>query len=321
MGERRSGLFRGRFARGATARGLGRDLSAVAGFRRTAEEGRGVAHFAVFAAQDGRAFIHLGDGLRLLDGGGGFALLVAVAARAVVAVSPAVAAAFALRTVLTGTIIAGTIVTRPVVSGTIIAGTVVTRAVVTGTVAVLVAVTLLAVAGTIVALAVALLLAVAALVAIALLAVAGTIVTLAVVTLALFLAFALAAVFGGLFDALGAALFGIGLEVDVKAGGLVVAAEDFAGRTLRLHGAQGAEVVFGVLQVVLGENPVPGRGSIAGELLVALEDALGGAADLDVVGSVRLEGAVGVVLRLAPTAAAIAAALTLHALEISHECS
>ena len=316
MGERRSGLFRGRFARGAAARGLGRDLSAVAGFRRTAEEGRGVAHFAVFAAQDGRAFIHLGDGLRLLDGGGGFALLVAVAARAVVAVSPAVAAAFALRTVLTGTI-----VTRPVVSGTIIAGTVVTRAVVTGTVAVLVAVTLLAVPGTIVALAVALLLAVAALVAIALLAVAGTIVTLAVVTLALFLAFALAAVFGGLFDALGAALFGIGLEVDVKAGGLVVAAEDFAGRTLRLHGAQRAEVVFGVLQVVLGENPVPGRRSIAGELLVALEDALGGAADLDVVGSVGLEGAVGVVLWLAPTAAAIAAALTLHALEISHECS
>ena len=42
------------------------------------------------------------------------------------------------------------------------------------------------------------------------------------------------------------------LEVDVVAGGELIAAEDLGRRPLRLEGAQQAEVMFGVLQVVLG---------------------------------------------------------------------
>src|SRR5207302_10094184 len=77
---------------------------------------------------------------------------------------------------------------------------------------------------------------------------------------------------------LGAALV---LEIDVEAGGELVAAENLAGRTLRLDGAQQAELVFGVLQVVLGEHPVAGRVRVTGQLLVLLEHVLGVAADLD----------------------------------------
>ncbi len=119
--------------------------------------------------------------------------------------------------------------------------------------------------------------------------------------------------------------FGLGLsafvlEIDVVARGELIAAEDLGGRALRLQGAQEAEVVFRVLQVVLGENPVTGRAGVAGQLLVLLEDVLGVAPDLHAVGAVRIERAVRV-LRLVPaatTAAAIATALALHTLEISH---
>ena len=81
--------------------------------------------------------------------------------------------------------------------------------------------------------------------------------------------------------------------------------------------------MFGVLQIVLGENPIAAGGRIAGQLLIFLVDALGGAADLDALGAIGVEGAVGVVLLLAAviTAAAgtaIASALALHALEITH---
>ena len=92
-------------------------------------------------------------------------------------------------------------------------------------------------------------------------------------------------------------------------------------RAQRLHGAHDAEIVLGVLQIVLGQHPVAGRLRVAGELLVLFVDVLGGAAHLDAVGAVGIERPVGVVLRLAasaPAAAAVAVALTLHALEISH---
>ena len=117
------------------------------------------------------------------------------------------------------------------------------------------------------------------------------------------------------------------LEVDVVAGGELVAAEDLGRRPLRLEGAQQAEVMFGVLQVVLGQHPVAGGRRVPRQLLVLFENRLGVAADLHAVRTVRIEGPVGVLLlRLAAasaaaaaaTAAATAAALTLHALEISH---
>ena len=159
-------------------------------------------------------------------------------------------------------------------------------------------------------------------------AVAITIFLAAILT-ALVLALALAGFaallgrrFGGLrFHRLAAALV---LEVDVDARGEGVTADDLGRGALGLHGAQHPEIVLGVLQVILGQHPVARRRRIAGELLVLLEDVLGVAADLDAVGSVGIEGPVGVVLRLTATdaataaAAAITAALPFHALEISH---
>ena len=53
-----------------------------------------------------------------------------------------------------------------------------------------------------------------------------------------------------------AALAALVLEVDVVAGRELVAADDLADRPLRLHGAQDAEVVLGVLQVVLRQHAV-----------------------------------------------------------------
>jgi hypothetical protein len=82
--------------------------------------------------------------------------------------------------------------------------------------------------------------------------------------------------------------------------------------------------VFGVLEVVLTQHPVAGRVRITGQLLILLEDVLRVAAHLHAVGTVRIEGSIGVVrLRLAATAAPattapIAPALALHTLEISH---
>jgi hypothetical protein len=234
--------------------------------------------------------------------------LVAAFARAVFPVAAAVAveavavAAFALRAVALRTVI-----TRAVaLLLTVIAGTIITRTIIA----------LAIVAGTVVLLAVAGFVAVARLAIIAL----ALVVPLALVVALAFRAFA--ALVRGLLFAAAVVFRRLGLEVDVEAGGILVAAEDLRDRPVRLHGAKGAEVVFGVLQVVLREHPVAGRRRVAGELLVALEDGLGGAADLHIVRSVRLERAIGVVLGLAPAAtAAIAAALTLHTLEISHICS
>jgi hypothetical protein len=129
--------------------------------------------------------------------------------------------------------------------------------------------------------------------------------------------------FGGL--ALG--LLGGGafvLEIDVEAGDELVAADDVGHRALRLHGAHDPEIVLGVLQVVLGQDPVAGRLGVAGELLVLLINVLGGAAHLHAVGPVRIERPVYVVLRLAAAAATaattvtVAVTLALYTFEISH---
>ena len=78
------------------------------------------------------------------------------------------------------------------------------------------------------------------------------------------------------------------LEIDVIALVGQFARGDLADRPLRLQGAQDAEIVFGVLEVVLGQNPVTRRTGVAGQLLVALVDGLGVAADLDVLGTLRV---------------------------------
>lgn len=127
---------------------------------------------------------------------------------------------------------------------------------------------------------------------------------------------------GGLVGGLGLGLGAFVLEIDIEAGGELIAAEEFRGGPVRLHGAQQAEVVFGVLQIVLGQNPVAAGRGVARELLVLFKDELGAAAHLDPFGAVGIEGPVGVLLLgLAPAAAAaaaVAAALALHSLEISH---
>ena len=112
------------------------------------------------------------------------------------------------------------------------------------------------------------------------------------------------------------------LEIDVIALVGQFARGDLADRPLRLEGAQDAEIVFGVLEVVLGQNPVARRTGVAGQLLVALVDGLGVAADLDVLGTLRVPRTVGVrrigIAATAATGFPVATALTLHALEISH---
>ena len=129
---------------------------------------------------------------------------------------------------------------------------------------------------------------------------------------------------GGQIGSLGLCLGAFVLEIDVEAGGKVVAAKNFAGRPGRLHGAQQAEIVFGVLEIVLSKNAVAGRRGVTGELLIFLEDVLGVATHFRPFGAVGIERPVGVLgLRLAAAAtpaatAAIAAALTLHTFEISH---
>ena len=113
------------------------------------------------------------------------------------------------------------------------------------------------------------------------------------------------------------------LEVDVVARRELVSAQDLAGRAARLNRPQQAEIVFGVLQIVLAQHTVSGRVRVARELLVFLENELRIAAHLDPFGAVGIEGAVGVLCRLAASAtitatAAVAPTLALHTFEISH---
>src|SRR6185312_14264253 len=159
-------------------------------------------------------------------------------------------------------------------------------------------------------------------VALAVLALAA-VVALALVALPRPLALALLTAIGLRLRRLLGRLAALILEVDVVAGRELVATDDLADRTLRLHGAQDPEVVLGVLQVVLRQHAVAGRRGVARQLLVLFVDVLGCAAHLHAVRPVRIERAVGVVLGLAAaaTTTATAVALTLHPLEISHAWS
>jgi hypothetical protein len=125
--------------------------------------------------------------------------------------------------------------------------------------------------------------------------------------------------FGLGFDRLGLeALARLVLEIDVKAGVELVAADDLGGGPGGLHGPDQAEIVLCVLQEVLGEDAVTSGARVPRELLVLFVDDLGASANLDAFRPIGLYGPVGVVLLRLAYRAAIATALTLHALEISH---
>jgi hypothetical protein len=108
------------------------------------------------------------------------------------------------------------------------------------------------------------------------------------------------------------------LEIDVKAGVELVAPDDLGGRPIGLHGPDQAEIVLCVLQKVLGQDAVTGGTCVPRELLVLFVDDLGASANLDAFRPIGLYRPVGVVLLRLAYRAAIATALTLHALEISH---
>jgi hypothetical protein len=96
-------------------------------------------------------------------------------------------------------------------------------------------------------------------------------------------------------------------------------ADDVGRGPIRLHGAQDAEIVLGVLQVVLGQHPVARDGRVTRQLLVLFEDAWAAPRTLTPSGPFESNARLALcLLRLAAAAAAIAAALTLHTLEISH---
>jgi hypothetical protein len=108
------------------------------------------------------------------------------------------------------------------------------------------------------------------------------------------------------------------LKIDVKAGVELVAADDLGGGSIGLHGPDQAEIVLCVLQEVLGQDAVTGGTRVPRELLVLFVDDLGASANLDAFRPIGLHGPVGIVLLRLAYRAAIATALTLHALEISH---
>jgi hypothetical protein len=115
------------------------------------------------------------------------------------------------------------------------------------------------------------------------------------------------------------------LEIDVVSGHELVAADNLGERPLGLHGPHQPEVVFGVLEVVFRKHAITGSLGVTGQLLIFFIDVLRRAADLHALGTIGVKSAVGVVLGLtaatttaATTAIAVAAALPLHSLEISH---
>src|SRR5690606_26341480 len=78
------------------------------------------------------------------------------------------------------------------------------------------------------------------------------------------------------------------LEVDVEPLTGQFALSDLADRALRLKRAQDAEIVFGVLGVVLGQNAVARGCGVARQLHIAFVDGLGVATDLDVLRTLRV---------------------------------
>jgi hypothetical protein len=302
-----------------------------------------VALAAIGVAQDGAAaFFDLGTVFAnaFLAGRALFTLRTVLALRAIFALGAVFAGTLVADPIFAGTLlIPRTIVALAIFPGAILAGalliprTIIARAIFAGPIGVPV--------GTVFAPAIALLAVLIveitrAIIALAILArplIAGPVITLTIFagTVALpgrafaALGFGLGIVQlgfgGGLIGGLGLGLGALIFEVDVEAGGELVANQEFGGGPVRLHGAQQAEVVFGVLQIVLRQDAVAGCRRVARQLLVLFEDVLGGAAHLDPFGAVGIEGPVGVLLLgLAPaaSAAAVAPALALHSLEISH---
>ena len=241
------------------------------------------------------------------------------ARRAVVAVPSrkpvTVAGAIIAGAIIAGAIIAGTVVTWTVVTGSVVPRPVITRAVVTRTVIAGAIAAAVAVSWAVVAIAVTPFKPVAAFTGpIALEAVTLTLPLAVLTVLRLWLDFR-----GFNLDKrLGAALV---LEIDVVAGSEGVAPDDVADRPGRLGGADQAEIMFGVLQIILRQHPVTAAGRVARQLLVLVKYVLSIAANLDPLGTIGIERTVGVVLlRFAAAAAtaAITAALPFHTLEVSH---
>ena len=249
---------------------------------------------------------------------------------------PVIAGTVVSGPVIPGTVISGTVVSGPVIPGTVISGTVISGAIIAGPVIAGPVVAGTIITGAVVAPAVA--------ASLALLPVARfKPVARSVVTVESWAIVArpLAALGrpaicglgalgrcgadrGGCVRRLGLRLSGLVLKIDIESGREVVASQDFAGRSGRLHGAQQAEVVLGVLQIVFAQHAITGSRGVPGELLILFEDGLRVAAHLDAFRAVGVKRSVGVLrLGFAATAAtaaaaAIASALTLHTLEISH---
>ena len=278
---------------------------------------------------------HGAPGLRRFDGlcrdsRGRLALGAVRTVAAILAVIALAARLLATHVVALG---AGSVIARPVVTGAIIPRTIVTWAIITISVAIPIAVVVaaktLAIPGPVVARTV----------------VTGTIIAVAVLTGAIIPWAILArlpistvartvliadlAILGGITGGGGGlvsgqrlSLTGLVLEIDVVAGREVVPAENLACRPVRLDGAQEAEIVFGVLEVVFPQDPVAGGVGVSRQLLVFFKDVLRVAPHLHALGAVGIEGPVGVLRGLhiaaAAAAASIAPTLALHTLEISH---
>ena len=78
----------------------------------------------------------------------------------------------------------------------------------------------------------------------------------------------------------------------------LIATDDLGHRTIGLNGTNNPEVMFRMLQIILGQNAITGRRGVACELLIFLKNGLGWAAHFDVLRPIGLEGSVGIMLRL-----------------------
>jgi hypothetical protein len=269
------------------------------------------------------------------------AITIAVfAARAVLTVAFITGPVLAGRALFAGPVIPRPVVARPVVARPVIPGPVFTRSVIPRSV---ISGTIIPVAGFVAVPAVLTVAVVAAFAPVVpgLPVFAGPIITgpvvalravfpgLTVVTLIGFaglivalLVLVVGIAFGDHLLALHGVRIGLFVHIDIEARGEHVTAGDVRSRSGGLKHPQDAEIVLGVLQIVLRQHPVASRGGVSGQLAVLVVHMLGVAADLHIVRTVGIEGAVDVLTRLAAVAAAaaatIAATLAFHTLEVSH---